>query len=737
MKKLIVIFLSIFLLASTSWAGFSGYLKADTVVTIQLGPFLDTTDGNTYEGAITLEDTEIFLSKNGGAFAVPNDTNNATVDATVTAYYTKQLDATDTNTEGILTVIGRDAAALVVIQTYQVVNANVYDSLNAAATTDYLQIDMLQLGGVTQSAADLKDLADAGYDPATDKIQSDLIYIHGSALTETAGQLAGSFIKLFDVAAPTATCLSLPDAVPGAAGGVSIAGSNAATTFATLTSTGALTAGSMTITGQLDAGNLLIDSTVAVGTTTTLTGAVSLGSTLGITGATTLASLSVTGQLDAGSVLVDAGMDVVGALSANSLLIDTTTTLTGNVFCAAAFDVVGALSAGSILVDGTTALTGAVTAPAGITANITGNISGSIGTCAAATVSAIGANVITAASIAAAAIDNATFASDVGSTAYASNIIGLATRKALDDYDPSTNTEFELRSLPSADYVVVGDTIAGVTSATLANGAHGGGSATITLSDYSDFQGSAGDQWGTSIPGAYGAGTAGYILGTYLDRAITTAESNVRGADSDTLKALSDQIDTIPGVGDIGDNAVTIMVQEADTTPIADAEVRINNSDESTMVTYGTTDTNGQLVINLDDGTYKVRLRKVGCTFTAPETLTISGTSSDTYEGTQVEIGTPGDSDVCRVYEYCYDQDGTTTLSSVTATAKIISSPHDAYDKLHSAEEVDGTYSASTGLLYWDIVRGAKVRFKITELKMNWPRTVPDAATARLADLSE
>ncbi len=46
---------------------------------------------------------------------------------------------------------------------------------------------------------------------------------------------------------------------------------------------------------------------------------------------------------------------------------------------------------------------------------------------------AIAADTITAASIEAAAIDNATFAADVGSTAYATNIIALAVRKALDE----------------------------------------------------------------------------------------------------------------------------------------------------------------------------------------------------------------------------------------------------------------------------------------------------------------
>ena len=49
------------------------------------------------------------------------------------------------------------------------------------------------------------------------------------------------------------------------------------------------------------------------------------------------------------------------------------------------------------------------------------------------TVTSMAANVVTAAAIAAAAIDNATFAADVGSTAYATNIIALAVRKALDE----------------------------------------------------------------------------------------------------------------------------------------------------------------------------------------------------------------------------------------------------------------------------------------------------------------
>jgi len=82
-------------------------------------------------------------------------------------------------------------------------------------------------------------------------------------------------------------------------------------------------------------------------------------------GATTFATFSVTGQLDAGSVLIDAGMDIVGAFSVNSLLVDTTTTLSGNVSLG-----------GTLGVTGISTFTGAVNAA--ITGNITGNLSGTV-----------------------------------------------------------------------------------------------------------------------------------------------------------------------------------------------------------------------------------------------------------------------------------------------------------------------------------------------------------------------
>jgi len=186
--------------------------------------------------------------------------------------------------------------------------------------------------------------------------------------------------NIYIVPGPT----NLPSAAPGAAGGLMIAGSNAATTFATLTvsgatslqalgmttltTSGAVSLASADVVGALTAGSVSIDGTAdVIGALTCASfgvdGAVTVGTTVGVAGATTLASLSVTGQLDAGTVLVDG-----------------TTTLTGAVSLGAALGVVGATTLASLVVSGTTALTGAVTMPAGLTANITGDITGTLST---------------------------------------------------------------------------------------------------------------------------------------------------------------------------------------------------------------------------------------------------------------------------------------------------------------------------------------------------------------------
>lgn len=145
---------------------FAGELRQSTAVDVLIGPFVEDSDGDTPTTGLTLD---VELSKNGQALANKNDATAPVHDGagTVAGYYNCELDATDTGTLGNLTLVVHHADALPIRLDYSVVTANYWDS---KYSTDKLEVDLIQMGGVAQSATDLKDFADAGYDPATNKI---------------------------------------------------------------------------------------------------------------------------------------------------------------------------------------------------------------------------------------------------------------------------------------------------------------------------------------------------------------------------------------------------------------------------------------------------------------------------------------------------------------------------------------------------------------------------------------
>lgn len=141
-------------------------IEQSTTITIQLGPFLDEDDGKTAETGLTISSTDVYLSKNGAAFANPNDANAATHDAS--GWYRKQINTTDTNTLGRLVVMVHESGALPVWREFMVVPSNVWDSL--VGGTDKLQVhaDEITNGLITAAAI------------ATDAITSDEVAASGA-----------------------------------------------------------------------------------------------------------------------------------------------------------------------------------------------------------------------------------------------------------------------------------------------------------------------------------------------------------------------------------------------------------------------------------------------------------------------------------------------------------------------------------------------------------------------------
>lgn len=359
------------------------YLKQSTACTIAFGPFVDKTDGVTLKtDATTITDidhatTGIFLSKAGANAAVRHQNVTASV-ADDYGMMTVTLDTTDTATVGTLDVLFAKAATyLPVHKAFMVLPANVYDSLMG---TDLLDVNQAQVLGTAVHASTeagtqcVEVVRWGGNDIAATGINGtpvvDMVAIHGTALTETATQLAGAFTKFFNVAAPTGTVNSLPDAVAGVANGLQICGSNAATTYAILTVTAAFTTGSIvnngvfTQTGTHTISAFTITNAFTTGSQVnngvlTQTGAVTFSSTF-TTGNVTHSAMTVTNALTTGSivnngVLTQTGTATISALTVTNAL--TTGSIVNNgVFTQTGTHTISALTVTNALTAGTNAI---------------------------------------------------------------------------------------------------------------------------------------------------------------------------------------------------------------------------------------------------------------------------------------------------------------------------------------------------------------------------------------------
>lgn len=119
----------------------------------------------------------------------------------------------------------------------------------------------------------------------------------------------------------------------------------------------------------------------------------------------------------------------------------------------------------------------------------------------------------------------------------------------------------------------------------------------------------------------------------------------VKIINDDTTQA---SLDGAPLVGAF--NTVVQLYETGGTTPIADADVSVWNSDLSLLLGLKKTDANGQLSIGRDAGTYKLVPQKGGWTFSPPLTLTVVANATHPYYGDTVLIPQPGAAEECVLY---------------------------------------------------------------------------------------
>jgi hypothetical protein len=148
------------------------FLKANTAVDVLIGPFLDSTDGDTEETALTISQADVLLSKNGQALAQKNDATAAAHDAN--GMYNCELDATDTNTEGTLVLYCHESGALAVRHEFMVLAEAAYDSLCVAKDTGYMDINIKAISDSTAAADQLEETLECGTASTIDNSGADV-----------------------------------------------------------------------------------------------------------------------------------------------------------------------------------------------------------------------------------------------------------------------------------------------------------------------------------------------------------------------------------------------------------------------------------------------------------------------------------------------------------------------------------------------------------------------------------
>jgi len=178
---------------------------------------------------------------------------------------------------------------------------------------------------------------------------------------------------------------------------------------------------------------------------------------------------------------------------------------------------------------------------------------------------------------------------------------------------------------------------------------------------------------------------------------------------------------------------LTVVDTSNDDAPIPDVLVNVLGEDEDTFITFGRTDSAGQVVFSLDEGVYTLRMYSPGYAFDI-ETITVpNGGLVQTLSGEGVGVEAPADPEVCRLYAYFYSMDGTAFSGFKVRVSNLYDPSADAGMAI-----VEGEHTATSdanGLLQIDVVQGTKLKVAFTGTKLTRTITVPSTPTASLLTL--
>lgn len=270
------------------------YLRQSTASqSVLIGPFVDSTDGNTAETGLTIDAADIRLSANGGNI-VGKNSGGGTHDEL--GYYTITLDATDTATVGRLQLMVHESGALPVYHEFQVLEEALFDALFAS--------------GAARVPADTTHIAGASVSTSSAQIGVNVVNAAGTAWNSggiTANTLASDCITAAKIATDAIDADAIADNAINAA--AIATGAITAATFAA----GAIDAAAIA-TDAIDA-DAIADN--AINAASIATGAITAAKFAA--GAIT-ATVIATDAIDADAIAADAVTEIQSGLATSAAL---------------------------------------------------------------------------------------------------------------------------------------------------------------------------------------------------------------------------------------------------------------------------------------------------------------------------------------------------------------------------------------------------------------------------------
>lgn len=220
--------------------------------------------------------------------------------------------------------------------------------------------------------------------------------------------------------------------------------------------------------------------------------------------------------------------------------------------------------------------------------------------------------------------------------------------------------------------------------------------------------------------------------------AVWTQPSSGYFADDTTMGYM-----LVTGGGGPGANVVNILVNDTGTSlPIPDTFVKVTDATNILTIAKGYTNSSGIFPVGLDDGDYNVILRKAFTDFTVPESLTVAGSGTYTYEGSGFSAANPSASGTCIVYGWVTDIGGAPVKNAKVKAIETLDSRFNDSNKIVKTTKTAS--SDSGGYFELELLRSSNLSHEGVKYKINITYTgfsyethilVPDSNTADFSAL--